>query len=116
MTGQRSATLVAALLSAGLVTVERVDSLPNTNIKSDAVLRFPRQAQFHPLKFLNGVAGMILDAGGKIFTGTRVVAVQSVVKGKKTPEREAYFRSHGSAAGVVPRSGSIQLPVRLHHR
>src|SRR5437764_14011824 len=65
-----------AIHRAGLVTVERVDSLPNTKITSDAVLRFPRQAQFHPLKFLNGVAGVIVDLGGKIFTDTRVVAVE----------------------------------------
>src|SRR5438045_1177084 len=65
-----------AIHRAGLVTVERVDSVPNTNIASDAVLRFPRQAQFHPLKFLNGVARLITDLGGQIFTGTRVVAVE----------------------------------------
>src|SRR3982751_5824210 len=64
-----------AIHRAGLVTVERADSLPNTKITSDAVLRFPRQAQFHPLKFVNGVAGAILDSGGKIFTGTRVISV-----------------------------------------
>jgi Rieske Fe-S protein len=40
------------------------------------VLRFPRQAQFHPLKFLNGVAGVIDDSGGKIFTGTRIVSIE----------------------------------------
>src|SRR6266576_5505109 len=50
-----------AIHRAGLVTVERVDSLPNTNIASDAVLRFPRQAQFHPLKYLNGRAGVIIE-------------------------------------------------------
>jgi glycine/D-amino acid oxidase-like deaminating enzyme/nitrite reductase/ring-hydroxylating ferredoxin subunit len=65
-----------AIHRAGLVAVERVDSLPNTKIDSDAVLRFPRQAQFHPLKFLNGVAGAFIDAGGRIFTGTRAVSVK----------------------------------------
>src|SRR5213080_1480987 len=65
-----------AIHRAGLVTVERVDSVPNTNIASGAVLRFPRQAQFHPLEFLNGVARLITDLGGQIFTGTRVVAVE----------------------------------------
>src|SRR6187200_118444 len=43
-----------AIHRAGLRDVARIDSAPNTNINSDAVLRFPRQAQFHPLKFLNG--------------------------------------------------------------
>src|SRR5947207_6362619 len=32
-----------AIHRAGLMTVERVESMPNTNINSDAVLRFPRQ-------------------------------------------------------------------------
>src|SRR6266480_6433450 len=65
-----------ALHRAGLHSVERVDSIPNTRINSDAVLRFPRQAQFHPLKYLNGLARVIADLGGQIFTGTRVVAVE----------------------------------------
>jgi glycine/D-amino acid oxidase-like deaminating enzyme/nitrite reductase/ring-hydroxylating ferredoxin subunit len=65
-----------AIHRAGLVGVEPVDSVPNTKINSDAVLRFPRQAQFHPLKFLNAVTRVIIDSGGKIFTGTRVVSVK----------------------------------------
>ena len=65
-----------AINRAGLTHVERIDSLPNTKINSSAVLRFPRQAQFHPLKYLNAIAGLIVDRGGKIFTGTRVVAVE----------------------------------------
>src|SRR6266480_2248271 len=41
-----------AIYRAGLLDVQRVASVPNTKINSDAVLHFPRQAQFHPLKFL----------------------------------------------------------------
>src|SRR6266496_987087 len=67
---------LAAIHRAGLVGVERVESVPNAKINSDAVLRFPRQAQFHPLKYLNGLARVIVDLGGRIFTGTRVVAVE----------------------------------------
>jgi glycine/D-amino acid oxidase-like deaminating enzyme/nitrite reductase/ring-hydroxylating ferredoxin subunit len=67
---------LAAIHRAGLVGVERVESVPKTNIHSDAVLRFPRQAQFHPLKYLNGVAEVIVNSGSKIFTGTRVVSVE----------------------------------------
>ena len=61
---------------AGISGIERVDQAPNTKIKSDAVLRWPQQAQFHPLKYLDGVARAIVDLGGKIFTGTRVVNVK----------------------------------------
>jgi glycine/D-amino acid oxidase-like deaminating enzyme/nitrite reductase/ring-hydroxylating ferredoxin subunit len=65
-----------AIQRAGLLTVAPVDAVPNAKINSDAVLRFPRQAQFHPLKFLNGLARVISDHGGQIFTGTRAVGVE----------------------------------------
>jgi glycine/D-amino acid oxidase-like deaminating enzyme/nitrite reductase/ring-hydroxylating ferredoxin subunit len=61
---------------AGLREVERVDRIPAGKFTTDGVLRFPRQAQFHPLKYLNRLARVITDCGGRIFTGTRVVAVE----------------------------------------
>src|SRR2546421_667124 len=33
-------------------------------------LRFPRQGQFHPLKYLSGLAAALRKKGGHIFTGT----------------------------------------------
>ena len=61
---------------AGLREVERVDRIPLGKITTTGVLRFPHQAQFHPLKYLNGLARVITDRGGRIFTGTRVTAVK----------------------------------------
>jgi glycine/D-amino acid oxidase-like deaminating enzyme/nitrite reductase/ring-hydroxylating ferredoxin subunit len=34
-------------------------------------LRFPRQAQFHPMQYLAGLASAIRERGGRIYTGTR---------------------------------------------
>src|SRR5437773_9138538 len=65
-----------AALRAGLLEVQRVDRIPIGKFTTDGVLRFPRQAQFHPLKYLNGVARATIDRGGRIFTGTRVVKVE----------------------------------------
>ena len=39
-------------------------------------LRFPRQAQLHPLRYLGGLARAALAAGASIRTGTRVTAVE----------------------------------------
>jgi len=61
---------------AGLREVERVDAIPIGKITTDGTLRFPHQAQFHPLKYVNGLARAITDRGGRIFTGTRVVEVK----------------------------------------
>src|SRR5439155_26208333 len=64
-----------AALRAGLLEVQRVDRIP-IGFTTDGDLRFPRQAQFHPLKYLNGVARATIDSGGRIFTGTRGVKVE----------------------------------------
>ncbi len=41
-----------------------------------ASLFFPQQAQFHPQKYLNGLAAAIIKKGGKIYTNTFVKDVQ----------------------------------------
>jgi glycine/D-amino acid oxidase-like deaminating enzyme/nitrite reductase/ring-hydroxylating ferredoxin subunit len=64
-----------ATVRAGL-PVERVDRIPIGSFNTDGVLRFPRQAQFHPLKYLNALARAIVSRGGRIFTGTRVVRIE----------------------------------------
>ena len=64
-----------AIHRAGLRDVERIDRVPIGQFNTDGVLRIPRQAQFHPLKYLNGLARRIVDLGGCIFIGTRVVKV-----------------------------------------
>ena len=53
---------------AGLHDVELVDRAPPDFWNSGPALRFPRQAQFHPLKYLNGLARAILRDGGHIYT------------------------------------------------
>src|SRR5947207_465130 len=61
-------TELEAIQRAGLRDVERVDRVPIGKINSEGVLRFPRQGQFHPLKYLNGLVRAIVDLGGRIFT------------------------------------------------
>ena len=65
-----------AIQRAGLRDVDRIDRIPFGKFNTDGVLRIPRQAQFHPLKYLNALAQRIVDLGGRIFTGTRVVKVE----------------------------------------
>ena len=65
-----------AVQRAGLRDVERIDRVPIGKFNTDGVLRIPRQAQFHPLKYLNALVQRIVDLGGRVFTGTRVVKVE----------------------------------------
>ena len=59
---------------AGLET-ELVDRIPIHSFDSGPALRFPRQAQFHPLKYLNGLARAIVRDGGRICCGTHAKSV-----------------------------------------
>ena len=64
---------------AGL-KVEKLPRIPNVAFDSGPCLRFRDQAQFHPLRFLAGVAEAFVRAGGKIFGGTHVESVEGKPK------------------------------------
>jgi glycine/D-amino acid oxidase-like deaminating enzyme/nitrite reductase/ring-hydroxylating ferredoxin subunit len=66
----------AAVRRAGLKEVKRLWRAPLIFFDTGPCLRFPRQAQFHPLKYLRGLAEIILRERGKIFNGTHVVRIE----------------------------------------
>jgi glycine/D-amino acid oxidase-like deaminating enzyme/nitrite reductase/ring-hydroxylating ferredoxin subunit len=55
---------------AGLTEVRRLDRAPLDSFDTGPCLHFPRQAQFHPMKYLIGLAQGIRREGGRIFNGT----------------------------------------------
>jgi glycine/D-amino acid oxidase-like deaminating enzyme/nitrite reductase/ring-hydroxylating ferredoxin subunit len=59
---------------AGIKT-EIVDTVPGIPYEEGEFLRFPNQAQFHPLKYLKGLCEVILSHGGMIFTGTHAETI-----------------------------------------
>ena len=61
---------------AGLADVELIDRVPVGSFDSGPALRFPRQAQFHPLKYLNGLARAIVRDGGSLYSGTHAESIQ----------------------------------------
>src|SRR6266550_3687089 len=61
---------------AGLTGIEMVDRAPIKDFDTGKCLRFPRQAQFHPLKYLAGLAKAIRRDGGQIFTGTHAGKIE----------------------------------------
>ena len=61
---------------AGLTGIEMVDRAPIKDFDTGKCLRFPRQAQFHPLKYLAGLAKAIRRDGGQIFTLTHAGKIE----------------------------------------
>jgi glycine/D-amino acid oxidase-like deaminating enzyme/nitrite reductase/ring-hydroxylating ferredoxin subunit len=61
---------------AGLTGVERVRRAPIESFDTGASLRFPRQGQFHPLKYLAGLTRAIQRDGGRIYTQTHASKIE----------------------------------------
>src|SRR6185369_12314174 len=61
---------LAAAHRAGLTAVEKVTRAPVKSFDTGVALRFPRQGQFHPLQYLDGLARAIVRDGGRIFGQT----------------------------------------------
>ena len=66
---------LAAAHRAGLTTTSMVDRAPLGTFATGRALRFPRQGQFHPLKYLAALASAIVRNGGRIFANTHVAKI-----------------------------------------
>jgi glycine/D-amino acid oxidase-like deaminating enzyme/nitrite reductase/ring-hydroxylating ferredoxin subunit len=56
--------------------VELLEGIPNVAFDSGPTLRFSWQGQFHPLKYLEGLARCILRDGGRIHTANHVSEIE----------------------------------------
>ena len=61
---------------AGINDTQLIDRIPLSFWNSGPALRFPRQATFHPLKYLKGLARAILRDGGKIYSGVHAEKIE----------------------------------------
>src|ERR1700754_2405217 len=60
---------------AGLVDVEMVQRAPIESFDTGPALRFPRQAQFHPLDYLTGLTRAFKRYGGQICSETHATTI-----------------------------------------
>ena len=67
---------LAATHRAGLTNVEKVARAPIASFDTGPALRYPRQAQFHPLKYANGLVRAITRDGGRLFGKTHATTFE----------------------------------------
>jgi glycine/D-amino acid oxidase-like deaminating enzyme/nitrite reductase/ring-hydroxylating ferredoxin subunit len=103
---------------AGLKNTEIVDKPPLTSYNLGPSLRFSNQAQFHPLKYLVGLASSILKKNGNIFTETHV---QEIYKnGIKTSDgfqveaQEIVIATNAPIVDKVSKIYDKQIPYRTY--
>ncbi|MGH9943919.1 MAG: FAD-dependent oxidoreductase [Pyrinomonadaceae bacterium] len=61
---------------AGLTAIELVERAPIDSFDTGPALRFPRQAQFHILKYLDGVTSAFRRRGGQLYAQTRATKIE----------------------------------------
>ena len=76
-------------------------------------LRFPRQAQFHPLKYLSALADAVESKGGRIFTDTHAQEFQD-----GAPVRVKTSKAHVVSAGavVVATNTPVNDSLSIHNK
>jgi glycine/D-amino acid oxidase-like deaminating enzyme/nitrite reductase/ring-hydroxylating ferredoxin subunit len=97
---------------AGL-TVELVSRAPLTSFDSGPCLRFARQAQFHPLAYLRGLAAAVVDAGGRIHTGVRAEHIEPGHPQRVTTDLgEPILATSVVVATNAPINSRVSIPLR----
>ena len=103
---------------AGLVDVAWTDRAPLQGFETGRCLCFPRQGQFHPLRFLNGLAAALERRRGLIFTSTHVTKIDGG-KGEgplrvETEDGTAVTASHVVVATNTPINDMLTLHTKQY--
>jgi glycine/D-amino acid oxidase-like deaminating enzyme/nitrite reductase/ring-hydroxylating ferredoxin subunit len=93
---------------AGLDGVEMVARAPLEEFDTGPCLRFPRQAQFHPLRYLAALANALQREGGRIYSGAHVEKFEG-----GTPARVITSKGHEVAAAALVVATNTPVNDRL---
>jgi glycine/D-amino acid oxidase-like deaminating enzyme/nitrite reductase/ring-hydroxylating ferredoxin subunit len=101
---------LAAAVRAGLWDADLIAFAPLQEFNTGPAIRFPRQARFHPLKYLAGLARAIKAQGGKIFGHSHA----DHIEGGETAIIEVGKHKVTADAVVVATNTPINDLVALH--
>jgi glycine/D-amino acid oxidase-like deaminating enzyme/nitrite reductase/ring-hydroxylating ferredoxin subunit len=96
---------------AGLTDIQKVDRVPWDSYDTGSALRFPRQAEFHPLKYLTGLAKAIKAKGGRIYTQTHATEIEG---GKQARVETAGGGLVNAGAIIVATNTPVNDLIAIH--
>lgn len=96
------------------VEVERTRGVPFAGLSKSPCLRYPRQATFHPLKYLKGLASAIDERGGKLFANSAVIKVEEN-GGSVLVVTEAGHRVNATRA-IIATNSPVNDQVAIHSK
>ncbi len=96
------------------IEVERLAHVPFERTPGSPCLRYPDQAQFHPLKYLTALAGAIHDLGGAIYTDEQVNSVKGGRNAVITTQRGRTIRADAVVLATnTPINSGVRTNMRL---
>jgi glycine/D-amino acid oxidase-like deaminating enzyme/nitrite reductase/ring-hydroxylating ferredoxin subunit len=81
--------------------------------KTERAIRFDHQAQFHPIKYLNGLAATISGDGSYIFEETRMLDIEEGEPCRVTTDRGTIIADQVFVASNVPSSNRLFLHTKI---
>lgn len=99
-----------AAKNAGL-DVELLDSVPGMKNSPGRCIRFANQGQFHPMKYLKGLAEAVIKFGGRIYTNTHAeeISDDGIVTAKG-------FRVEAGDAVVIASNSPVNNRYLMHQK
>jgi glycine/D-amino acid oxidase-like deaminating enzyme/nitrite reductase/ring-hydroxylating ferredoxin subunit len=91
--------------------VDKLPAAPVQGFSSGVCLRFRNQAQFHPMKYLQGIAKAFQRLGGQIYTGTKASSVES---GQPAVVRTSDHIAIEAGAAVIATNSPFNDLVTIH--
>ena len=110
---------LAAAHRAGLTDVEKMSRMPWDFYDAGPCLRFPNQGQFHPLKYLSGLAKVIKRGGGRIYTESHADRIEGGAKatvqvGERTVTADAVIVATNSPINDLVAIHTKQAPYMTY--
>lgn len=96
---------------AGVAGVELVERAPVESFDTGTALKFPRQGQFHILKYIAGLAEAVKQKGGRIFTETHVEEIKG---GAEAHVKTSSGHAVSAGAIIVATNTPVNDLVAIH--
>jgi glycine/D-amino acid oxidase-like deaminating enzyme len=109
---------LAATHRAGLMRTELLRNAPISSFDTGPCIRFPDQAQFQPLKYLAGLAELIIKRGGQVYTQTHAKSVTSsgikTEDGYKVAAKKIVVATNAPIVDKISKIYDKQSPFRTY--
>src|SRR5688500_17221573 len=104
---------LAAVHRAGFIDAALVPGAPLPGFATGPCLRFPRQAQFHPIKYVRALAQLVMERGGRICTGVRAEHVEGGSPARVDCEGHKVIRAGAVVVATnAPISSRVKIPLK----